>query len=357
MIEMVRFQCPNCSTPVLEKEKGYLCESCNTLWEKRKEIPCFTKNESYWGELSQERMRELIESAERNSWKDAIKSLRDSKPSTYDYCVDESRANWRFLLPVTEQSVILDVGSGWGTLSFPLAKDGARVVAMDSVYERVRFVNIRRKQEGITNLQAVWANVLRLPFPDSSFNLVIMNGVLEWVGLSDLSRDPLLVQKQALQEMYRVLRPGGYLYIGIENRWGIDNWIGIRDSHSGLRFITLLPRPVANIYSRMKKGQGYHTYTHSHRIYNLLLKKTGFSMVKFYLPVPNYRNFNYLIPWGNCAAFKYCFMDLIQSRIFMASALVRNLFYLAKLALFLGLVGPMRWFMSSFSIVAKKGEQ
>lgn len=354
---MLRFKCPDCSNLVLEKDEGYLCESCGILWEKRKGIPCFTNNEPYWGELSQEHMRNLIELAETKNWKEVMEGLKDSQPSIYSYCLDESRASWRFLLPLTNQSVILDAGCGWGTLSFALARDCAWVVAMDSVYEKARFVDIRRRQEGITNLQSIWASVLRLPFPDSSFNLIIMNGVLEWTGLSDLSRNPLLVQKQVLQEMHRVLQPGGYLYIGIENRWGIENWIGIRDSHSGLRFITLLPRVVANIYSRMKRGRGYRAYTHSHRMYNLLLKKSGFSKVRFYLPVPNYRNFNYLIPWDNLSAFKYCFMNLIQTKIFTASRRVRSLFYLVKLALSLGLAGLMRWFISSFSIFANKSEQ
>src|SRR4030065_2206102 len=104
---------------------------------------------------------------------------------------------------------------------------------MESVRQRVSFQHIRQQQEHVRNIRFVRADWLRLPFPDNSFDLVVANGVLEWLGLSDYSRNPRQVQQEFLKEARRVLKPGGCLYVGTENRFGISFFAGARD-HSGL---------------------------------------------------------------------------------------------------------------------------
>jgi len=55
-----------------------------------------------------------------------------------------------------------------------------------------------------------------LPFPDSTFDLVICIEVLRYLHNAD--------NRQALREMYRVLKPGGTLFLTMVNRYALDGF-------------------------------------------------------------------------------------------------------------------------------------
>ena len=146
------------------------------------------------------------------------------------------------------------------------------------------------------------------PLPPHSFDLIVLNGVVEWLGLSDLTRDPRDVQVSLLASLRGLLRPGGCVYVGIENRIGYDLFLGARD-HSGVRFTSLLPRVVASLYLRLLGRSGYttgrrtaralhayRTYTYSARGYRRLLLDAGYREVEMYCSMPHYNQPLVLIP-------------------------------------------------------------
>jgi len=96
---------------------------------------------------------------------------------------------------------ILEIGSGAGGHSALFAKYGAVVTSVDITLSRVRatqdkFNLLDASERGC---QALQADSERLPFADNSFDCVYSNGVLHHAGDTD----------KALDEVYRVLRPGG----------------------------------------------------------------------------------------------------------------------------------------------------
>jgi demethylmenaquinone methyltransferase/2-methoxy-6-polyprenyl-1,4-benzoquinol methylase len=93
---------------------------------------------------------------------------------------------------------ILDLAAGTGTSSVALTHTGARVVAVD--FSEGMIAEGRRKHG---NIEFVQADIERLPFGDDEFDAVTIS-----FGLRNVN-DP----KQALDEMYRVLKPGGRLVI------------------------------------------------------------------------------------------------------------------------------------------------
>ena len=113
-----------------------------------------------------------------------------------------------------------------------------------------------------------------------------MNGVFEYVGLWG-EGDPKLLQEQFLASTLRLLRPGGYLYVGIETRYASTAFFGNRD-HSGLAFTSLMPRRVADLYCRMRSrpfygsehvAQGYRTYTYTPLQYGRMFRRAGYDDV------------------------------------------------------------------------------
>ena len=75
----------------------------------------------------------------------------------------------------------------------------------------------------------VRGNASQLPFPDDFFDLVVCNGVLEWIGVINDTVEPREAQIAFLQEVKRVLSRRGCLYVGIENRFGLPFFLGALD--------------------------------------------------------------------------------------------------------------------------------
>jgi hypothetical protein len=93
-----------------------------------------------------------------------------------------------------------------------------------------------------------------------------------------------------------VLLPGGCLYVGIENRFGGNYLLGAPDEHTGLRYVNVLPRGVANRYSRWMQKKEFTAFTHSYLGLRRMLRQAGFSSIEFWAPIPSYREIRMLEP-------------------------------------------------------------
>ena len=147
------------------------------------------------------------------------------------------------------------------------------------------------------------------PSPDESFDLIVMNGLLEWVGKTSRFSDPREAQKASLNICRRLLKKGGYLYIGIENRFALAYMQGT--DHSGLRFTSYMPRFLANLYCTARKGEPYNTHTYTKMGYEKLLRDCGFGHVDFYLAYPGYNLPRMMVPYDNLHALAYVVRTLM----------------------------------------------
>ena len=112
------------------------------------------------------------------------------------------------VIDVDAGEAALDVGCGTGSYTIELAKLGADVVGIDSSEEMLAWARIKAQKADI-EASFMAADATNLPFPDSSFDTVISNGLLCFL------KEP----EKALIEMRRVLKPGGRLVVGVLNRW------------------------------------------------------------------------------------------------------------------------------------------
>jgi SAM-dependent methyltransferase len=112
---------------------------------------------------------------------------------------------------------VLEAGSGTGRLSVALAAcEAVDVVGADSSAGSVQTSRLLLEQiDGLTGTcEFVEADLYRLPFEDRSFDVVFSDSVWEHL---DHPRD-------ALAEVVRVLRPGGWFVFTTPNRWRPDGW-------------------------------------------------------------------------------------------------------------------------------------
>ncbi|MGW1159474.1 class I SAM-dependent methyltransferase [Streptomyces sp. NPDC002519] len=100
---------------------------------------------------------------------------------------------------------ILDIGCGPGTITADLAElvpDG-HVTGVDRAPEILEQARDTAAARGLTNIDFAVADVHALTYPDDTFCVVHAHQVLQHVG------DPV----QALREMHRVTRPGGFIAV------------------------------------------------------------------------------------------------------------------------------------------------
>ena len=181
---------------------------------------------------------------------------------------------------------VLDLGCGQGEIAAALGASQARLIATDLSVSALKRARERFRPTSKPPLLCTHS-ALDLPFPTAQFDLVLLNGVLEWVGKAAPEKNPEACQLQALREVCRILRKEGWLYLAIENRC-YPNWI-IRDPHVKLPLLAVLPRRIANIVHRWLAGHPYVTYIHSYRKLRSLIRAAGFTEIQFYIPILHYR--------------------------------------------------------------------
>ncbi|HZS62304.1 MAG TPA: class I SAM-dependent methyltransferase [Gemmatimonadaceae bacterium] len=111
---------------------------------------------------------------------------------------------------------VLEIGLGYGTLGQLLVKSGARYTGVDVAQAPVALMNTRIAGAGAASrARAEVASALELPFEDSSFDWVYSIGCLHHTG--DLQR--------AVNEVHRVLRPGGRAVVMVYYRYSLRRLI------------------------------------------------------------------------------------------------------------------------------------
>lgn len=129
---------------------------------------------------------------------------------------------------------LLDLGAGSGILSGYFAGRGADVTAAD-----------RDTSMFQPDLPVIAIDSAELPFAEATFDLVVFNHVIEHVGDGP-------EQAYVLDEIVRVLKPGGRLYIAVPNRYAAI------EPHFRLPLLGALPRGIAD--SMVRKWRRHPRY-------------------------------------------------------------------------------------------------
>ena len=358
--------CPQCSGP-LERGPNARCAQhgavarvdTNGVW-------VFDESDAYWGEVDRDLMQRVLASARAHTWRGALETeLRPVHPGLMNYVHHPARADWHVLLPLDrERTVALDVGAGWGANSFGIAPHVKRVYAAEKIAERVEWIALRAAQDAVPSVIPVRAELQTLPFAPGSLDVVAVNGVLEWAGLVDPNphggrpASPRVLQERFLRQLASLLRPGGWLYVGIENRFGRMFLLGTPD-HQGLRYTSLLPKPMARAYTWLRASasprthhveRDYRTWVYSFSGYPALLEQCGFTDVQRYAAVPGYNVPTVLVPLATRGPMRY-----LSERVRPAAGPHAQL--RRRAARILAATGLEAWLTSCYALTARRPER
>lgn len=300
----------------------------------------FTKNR-YWGKIPEAELEKALEVIDREGWTAFAERFRGK----LDFTREENRADWRFFVPLNRDSVVLDAGAGLGRIAIPLSRVVKKVIACDTSIVRMKFLKKLAEAKGLNNIETIVTDIFNTPFKKESFDLIIMNGLLEWVGKTDLYNDPREAQIACLKICKGLLKKGGFLYVGIENRFALAYLRGF--DHGGLRFTSYMPRWLANKYTLFKSGHRYDTYTYGVSGYRKIFNEAGFDSPNFCLVYPGYNLPRIIIPYDNLRLLKYTIASMMPG-----NTLTGKIAKIAARSTFL--VWIYRNFFFSYNIFAQK---
>jgi len=157
---------------------------------------------------------------------------------------------------------ILDVGFGSGGVSVAFSQAGAEVFGVD-VDPELKIIAERNLLSHNAKADFKIYNGVDLPYPDNYFDYIISSSVLEHVSLPE----------KLLNEMLRVLSPGGRLLLSLPNRYYP------KETHTLAYFVSYMPRWLARVYLRLlKRSPLEHDNLHFYSYFSIIkmLKKTDF---------------------------------------------------------------------------------
>ncbi len=133
---------------------------------------------------------------------------------------------------------VLDIGCGSGHIAAALAE-------LAGPEGRVHAVDVRDQRLVEHGYAFHRVDGTALPFADASLDVVLSNHVIEHVGERP-------AQLRHLQEVRRVLRPGGLCYLAVPSRWVLV------EPHVRLPLLSWLPRPARSPYVRLARRGAFY---------------------------------------------------------------------------------------------------
>jgi len=136
--------------------------------------------------------------------------------------------------------LVLDIGCSTGIITNYLAKYFGKLIGIDIDEKAIKYARDNFIKE---NLVFETGDSMNLNFSQNMFDIVICAHVYEHVP--DANR--------LMQEIHRVLSPGGVCYFAAGNR------LNIYEPHYNLPFLSIIPRQLANAYLKIAgKGKLYY---------------------------------------------------------------------------------------------------
>ena len=269
------FRCPRCGERLDLGGREFKCGGCNQSFPTEDNIPLlFWPND--WDESAgdvTDQVRAFYEETPFPSYDefDSVGSLIEkARRGLFAKMLDDQ---------VPPGARVLEIGCGTGQLCNFLSITNRTVFGADLCLNSLRLGQRFKEENSLGNIRFLQMNLFRPPFAPESFDLVISNGVLHHTS------NPRL----AFESISRLVRPRGYVIIGLYHRYGrlITDLRRIIFRLTGDRFGGLDPNLRSDGMAGDKRrawfmDQYKHPHESKHTIGEVLhwFDETGFEFVK-----------------------------------------------------------------------------
>jgi len=212
--------------------------------------------------LSEPAVRELLVRYRRENWEGIqLPEVQDRVVEDLLRCeVDGLLSKVAPYIRLAADSKVLDLGSGVGSFVVACRRKGLNCFGIepDRIGNGTALTSIQIARRRIAEPVFAAATGEDLPFAGGSFDLVVMNQVIEHV--SD--------QARVLAEATRVLKPGGVLYVAC------PNYLRFYEPHYKIFWLPLMPKALGKIYLGVRRRRAVMleqiSYTTNRRLQKLL---------------------------------------------------------------------------------------
>ncbi|RRD95379.1 class I SAM-dependent methyltransferase [Clostridiales bacterium COT073_COT-073] len=203
---------------------------------------------------------------------DYLKVLSENNTWPVLYQLSPERQNIIAPMDIKRTDEVLEIGAGMGAVTGAIAKRCKHVDCID-LSKRRSIANAYRNKE-YDNIDIYVGNFQDILL-QKKYDVITLIGVFEYAQSFIKGDKPY---ELFLNQIAQLLKPGGLLYIAIENKLGLKYFAGSPEDHTGVIFKSI------EGYSKLDPAR---TFTKS-EITELLLNN-GYESVYFYYPYPDYK--------------------------------------------------------------------
>jgi SAM-dependent methyltransferase len=201
-----RLACPKCQGTLSASEPGLACDACSERFAIEDGIPLLYWPNEWAADKADvtEEVRAFYEETPFPSYEefdDANSLIQKARQGRFAKLLDDQ---------VPAGAKVLEVGCGTGQLSNFLSIANRQVHASDLCLNSLRLGQAFAHANGLSKVHFLQMNLFQPAVQRDSFDLVASNGVLHHTS------DPF----GAYQSIARLVRPGGYLLVGLYHRYG-----------------------------------------------------------------------------------------------------------------------------------------
>lgn len=233
-----QYNCPECKKELFLVKNKLHCDNCSSDYSQENNYMIFKNHNFSHISNSDESIKKLLEGVKNDGFETAVKKFLISNHefesqfinTEYDKSIDII-----FHGIGNNYSRCLDIKSELGNKTEILSKMFKQVYAIEFDDDYIGLQKKRFKEKECDNISISKCDLLKLPFPDNFFDLILCNGVLDNITKFINTNNQSETQKQLILELKRVINDKGCIIFGVSNNNGLKiKWKGSKNNSNGL---------------------------------------------------------------------------------------------------------------------------
>ena len=216
------YSCPECKQDLFYDDNRFYCNNCNSTYTLNDNHVIF-ENQFTKNLPVNKLIKDLLIELKHNEFETAIDHfliLHNEYKSQLKNTDYDKSADVIFHGIGKNFSRCLNIKSDFGNKSEILSHIFNQVYAVEFDDDCIEFQKNRFKERKCNNISITKCNLLKLPFPDNFFDLILCNGILDNINFLFQTKNISKIQNQLIQELKRVINTNGCIIFGVNNNNG-----------------------------------------------------------------------------------------------------------------------------------------